>query len=168
MIYCDMDGVLVNFRKAVSAKVGMDITSKEFEDLGQAKRNKYYSAICDSVEFWSQLEPMPDYDNLWGYIRYWNPCILTAYPMWGKEAIDVAIKGKQIWNRSHMMVPENRFHVVARVEKQKFALNIHGANVLIDDKDKNIDEWQAVGGIGILHTSAAQTIIQLRNLGFTK
>lgn len=172
MIYCDMDGVLVNFRKAVSAKVGMDIDSKEFIDLGQAKRNIHYSAICDSVEFWSQLEPMPDYDQLWGYIKYWAPDvqILTAYPMWGKDAIDVAIKGKQIWNKTHMMVPDNRFNVVARVEKQKFALNntTFYPNVLIDDKDKNIEEWIDKGGIGILHTSAAQTIIQLRNLGYTK
>jgi len=164
MIYCDMDGVLVNFAKETSKRVGMDITSKEFEELGQAKRNKCYSEACDSVDFWSQLEPMPDYDLLWGYIKYWSPHILTAYPMWSKEVVDVAIKGKKLWNKKHMMVPEPRFHVVKRVDKQKFALN----NVLIDDKDKNIEEWTAAGGIGILHVSAVQTIDKLKDLGYRK
>ena len=36
---------------------------------------------------------------------------------------------------------------------------------LIDDRKSNIDQWIASGGIGILHTSAADTIQQLKNLG---
>ena len=37
-------------------------------------------------------------------------------------------------------------------------------NVLIDDRKKNIEAWEAAGGIGILHTSAAETIEQLKKL----
>ena len=37
-------------------------------------------------------------------------------------------------------------------------------NVLIDDRPKNIEAWEAAGGIGILHTSAAETIEQLKKL----
>ena len=37
-------------------------------------------------------------------------------------------------------------------------------NVLIDDRPKNIEAWEAAGGIGILHTSAADTIDQLKKL----
>lgn len=173
MIYCDMDGVLVDFRKEVSSRLGIDITSKEFDDLGQGKRNKLYAEACDTVDFWTCLEPMPDYNELWGYIKYWNPHILTAFPMWSKEGIEVAIKGKEIWNKAHMMVPDVRFHCVARVDKQMYALNKQGyadgrANLLIDDKDKNIWEWEAKGGVGILHTSAAKTIARLKEIGYTK
>ena len=38
-------------------------------------------------------------------------------------------------------------------------------NILIDDKPSTIDSWNAAGGIGILHTSAANTISQLKKLG---
>ena len=37
-------------------------------------------------------------------------------------------------------------------------------NVLIDDRPKNIEAWENAGGIGILHTSAADTIEQLKKL----
>lgn len=169
MIYCDMDGVLVNFHKECSSRVGYDIDGKEFQSFGQGKRNMMYSEVCDTVDFWVGLEAMPDYDTLWGYIRYWSPSILTAYPRWGKNAIDPCMKGKLIWNKKHMMVTEDRMIIVARNEKQKYALNSQGlANLLIDDKKENIDEWHAAGGVGILHTSAAQTVKELKELGFRK
>ena len=38
-------------------------------------------------------------------------------------------------------------------------------SILIDDYSKNIEQWRAAGGIGILHTSAEDTIKQLQKLG---
>ena len=37
--------------------------------------------------------------------------------------------------------------------------------ILIDDREDTINNWNAAGGIGILHTSAANTIEQLKQLG---
>ena len=39
-------------------------------------------------------------------------------------------------------------------------------NLLIDDLPKNIAEWKAAGGTGILHKSVGQTIAQLKKLGY--
>jgi uncharacterized protein YbaR (Trm112 family) len=167
-IYSDYDGVCCNFAKGVHAKTGQDIEHESWKAMHQGPRNKLYSEACDTVDFWANLEPMPDYHTYWGYIRYWNPAILTAYPMWGKDAIEPAKKGKAIWNRKYTMVPDSRFHVVARVDKQKFAINNGVPNILIDDAPKNITEWEAKGGTGILHTSAVTTITKLKLLGFKK
>jgi hypothetical protein len=38
-------------------------------------------------------------------------------------------------------------------------------SILIDDNVKNIADWIGAGGIGILHTSAEDTIKQLKKLG---
>jgi DNA-binding ferritin-like protein len=38
-------------------------------------------------------------------------------------------------------------------------------SVLFDDMQKNIDQWKAHGGIGILHTNAKDTIKKLKDLG---
>jgi hypothetical protein len=38
-------------------------------------------------------------------------------------------------------------------------------NILIDDRVDNINGWIEAGGIGILHTSAEDTIKQLNKLG---
>jgi hypothetical protein len=50
----------------------------------------------------------------------------------------------------------------SRANKQLFS---DKNRILIDDLAKTIDEWNAKGGIGILHTSAADTIKQLKKLG---
>ena len=46
---------------------------------------------------------------------------------------------------------------------QKAAYAYEGS-VLIDDRQKNIDHWVENGGIGILHTSAENTIKELKAL----
>ena len=40
-------------------------------------------------------------------------------------------------------------------------------NILIDDREKNIWEWEAFGGIGLLHVTgdSARTIEELKQLG---
>ena len=48
-----------------------------------------------------------------------------------------------------------------RNQKQLFAAE---DKILIDDMEQTINEWNKGGGIGILHTSAADTIKQLKKL----
>jgi len=48
----------------------------------------------------------------------------------------------------------------------KFKSDLSGKNkILIDDREDTINRWNAAGGIGILHTSAPNTIEQLKQLG---
>jgi hypothetical protein len=53
-----------------------------------------------------------------------------------------------------------------RSQKKDFATTDEKPNVLIDDYDKNIREWEAKGGIGIHHTDVGKTISELKRLGF--
>jgi len=45
--------------------------------------------------------------------------------------------------------------------KKKYAAPNH---VLIDDRKDNIEGWESEGGVGILHTSAEDTIAKLLNI----
>ena len=48
----------------------------------------------------------------------------------------------------------------------KYKADFVGLNkILIDDRQDTISSWNANGGIGILHTSAANTIKELKKLG---
>jgi hypothetical protein len=49
-----------------------------------------------------------------------------------------------------------------RNQKQLFAAP---DKILIDDMEQTINEWNKGGGIGILHTSADNTIKELKKLG---
>ena len=65
-IYCDMDGVVADFI-AFTTRI-----------LGTRFRDKYYPDI--PVDTFAQLPKMPDADVLWGYIKNFNPIMLTAAP----------------------------------------------------------------------------------------
>ena len=55
-----------------------------------------------------------------------------------------------------------------RSDKQRFARDgrTQAPNILIDDHEKNIREWESKGGIGIHHTSVERTIARLKEIGF--
>ncbi len=165
-IFCDLDGVLVDFLRGVRDTLGhsWDDPFWKGED-GKERRNRL---IASKKDWWANLPPERDYDQLWSFIKNFNPHILTAYAEWDEAN---SKHGKVIWNAKHTRVPHDRFHCVLRESKRYFAKDHDGShfgrpNVLIDDYPENIREWEASGGIGILHTSAATTINRLKQLGF--
>ena len=71
------------------------------------------------------------------------------------------------WLKKHTKFKRSKIHLVLRSQKQAYAKNRDGQpNVLIDDHQKNIMEWEAKGGIGILHTNVGKSIAELKKLGF--
>ena len=162
-IYCDFDGVLVDFRRG-----SREVLGKNFEDphWGDLNKEDKYDIIRNHPDFWERLPPMKDMRILWGFIKIFNPCALTAYAEWDKHD---SIDGKWKWNQKYLGIAKDRFHCVAREDKQKYAVNENGKpNVLIDDYRLNISEWEKAGGIGVHHVDALNTIQRLRNLGFSE
>ena len=61
-------------------------------------------------------------------------------------------------------------NIVRRREKKNFAMKSGGVGrrpaILSDDYPKNVTQFRAAGGIGILHTDTTSTINRLKRLGF--
>ena len=70
------------------------------------------------------------------------------------------------WLVKNTSFKKSNINLVFRSHKQKFATTDEKPNILIDDYNKNIREWEAKGGIGILHTDVGKTINELKRLGF--
>ena len=149
-MYCDMDGVLVDFDKGYKDLTG--ITTKEADANGP---KFFWEPISKAGEkFWTELEWMPDGKELWNYIKKYNPSLLSA-PSREKSSRT----GKNIWVNNYL--PGVKLILANAVDKQNYS----GENqILIDDKESNIEQWKSKGGIGILHTSAVDTIKQLKEL----
>ena len=160
IIYCDMDGVLADFKTGAQRTTGMSInkwmnipSSKEKWALIKAKKN-----------FWSTLPWMSGGKQLWSYISKFDPHILSAYV---EESFDPnCIPGKSHWARTKLGIAPGRINLVKRVQKQNYAKVAGQPAILIDDYKKNTDQFTQRGGIGILHTSTPNTIAQLKKLGF--
>jgi phosphopantetheine adenylyltransferase len=148
-IYCDMDGVLVDFDKGyeelTGAKASFDTPKEEFwEPISKA-----------GAAFWIKLQWMPDGKQLWNYIKPYNPDLLSAPSREESSKI-----GKFTWVKRNL--PGTKLILRSAERKQEFATP---NSILIDDRADNIQRWKDAGGIGIHHTSAADTIQQLKDLG---
>ena len=72
------------------------------------------------------------------------------------------------WLKKNTGFKRANVHLVLRSQKKSYAkTKEEKPNVLIDDYAKNIKEWEAAGGIGILHTNVGKTINKLKGLGNT-
>ena len=148
-IYCDMDGVLVDFDKGYK-----DLTGTEASFSTDPKQ--FWEPIQKAgAAFWIKLKWMPDGKQLWNYIQKYNPELLSA------PSRDESSKiGKFVWVKRN--IPGTKLILRSADKKQEFA---KPNTILIDDRADNIQRWKDAGGVGIHHTSTADTIKQLQDLG---
>lgn len=160
-IYCDSDGVLADFGAQAHKVLGHPWQNGGNRAIQGEKLNNY-------PKFWETIPPIHDYHVLWEFIAKYAPHILTAVPSdpWKFSFHDVE-KGKREWYARYIpSLPQSRIHIVYREDKARYATTGHSRNILIDDHEKNCSQFEAAGGIGILHHSAKATIIQLKSLGY--
>jgi len=152
-IYSDMDGVITDFDSQFE-KLSDGVPPSEYE-----KRNgkeAFWKLISDKgVGFWVGMPWMPDGLEYWDYIKQYDPTLLSA------PSRDESSKlGKRLWVKNN--ISGAKLVLAYAQDKQKYAAPNH---ILIDDRLSNIEQWRSQGGIGILHTSAINTIEQLKELG---
>ena len=162
-VYCDMDGVVADFEGYVKTTFNMDkITTADWVE--RIPKNVF--AI---------IPPKPDAFELWNYIKDYDPIMLTAAPSERKAPAHFAraAEDKTEWMAKYFGLPADRMRVVQRQDKKKFSRDGRdkSPNLLIDDYIKNIEEFRSGpqgagnGGIAIHHTSAPNTIMQMKQLG---
>jgi lambda repressor-like predicted transcriptional regulator len=148
-IYCDMDGVIVDFDKGYKELTGRDASF-------DIPKEEFWAPISKAgAPFWIKLKWMPDGKQLWDYIKEYNPELLSA-----PSREESSKMGKRIWVKREL--PGTKLILRQAERKQEFATP---NSILIDDRADNIQRWKDAGGIGIVHTSAADTIQQLKDLG---
>ena len=154
-IYCDMDGVLADFEKAIVDQIGGKFDDGRWQELPD--------------DFFLKIEPMSDAKKLWGFIGKYDPFILTAIPRSERGAISKrAADDKTRWMKRWFGVSADRMYPVIRKHKANFAMDgrDHRPNLLIDDHLGNVQEFRKARGIGVHHTSASNTIKQLKEIGY--
>ena len=153
-IYCDLDQVLVNFMKGAEEAIGGKFATADKIDR--------WKKINQTKGFWANLDWMPNAKRLYKFIERYNPYILSAY-----SSHDPSSKnGKMKWLSKNTNWKKSRIKLVKRAQKQTYAKTNGEPNILIDDYIKNINEWEAKGGIGVHHTDVGKTINKLKSLGF--
>jgi hypothetical protein len=151
-IYCDMDGVLVDFERGYNNLTGREVPGV---DSTYDKKNFWSDIAKAGKGFWAELNWMSDGPQLWDYIKQYNPKLLTAPSREESSRI-----GKQEWVDKH--IPGTSIIFKKAEDKKDLA---DSNSILIDDRKNNIEQWINVGGIGIYHTSTVSTIEKLKQIG---
>ena len=154
-IYCDLDEVLVDFRRGADAAVGGNFVKMD--------KDERWNKVNQTKGFWANLNWKSNAKRLHDFIIKYNPHVLSAYT--GRDPTSKV--GKMKWVKKNTGFKRANIHLVLRSQKQAYAkTKEEKPNVLIDDYVKNIREWENKGGIGIHHTNVSKTINELKRLGF--
>ena len=168
-IFCDLDGVLVDFEGGVVEHITSMLQNGEAEDLKAEIKRDYitiedmtkrgpirifmYKTLENHAGFWENLKWLPGGKELWNFIGPRGVAILTSPLKYGSEI------GKQAWVDNHLNPPPER--VFMSKEKYRWAAP---HRILIDDWEKNTVPWEEAGGIAILHTDVTKTIQELEEI----
>jgi len=160
VLFVDLDGVLADFVKGVT-KLIPDYNEAKYQQ-DPKYRTKMWKAVGnytkDGGKLWAELDLMPDAMVLWDYIsKYDTTEILTAT---GDLSFGADVQKRDWVSKNFGNIKTNV--VEKSKEKAQYAAPNH---ILIDDMQKSIGPWEQSGGIGILHTNAADTISKLKKLG---
>lgn len=159
-IYLDLDGVLADFDARIKNLLGKPLeeysTSQEgWDALEPFKPN-----------FFAWLEPMRDAYDLYrgvlslALLNQYEVAVLTAIPKIGR--MPFAKQDKKEWVTEYFPKLACNFNIGPHAEHKQYHCTV--GDVLIDDSIRNIDQWRSVGGYGILHTSAKDSLQQLKEI----
>ena len=163
-IYFDMDGVLADFERGVKEICGVTPPSQNAKHHKPGEDDEMWERIRETKHFYDYLELMPGAKEMFDavYGRYGNRCeILTGIPK-PKRRIVNAGEDKKIWVR-RLLAEDIKVNIVFREEKPQYCTG--KSCILIDDMERNIRDWKAMGGMGIVHVNAANTLKQLKEMG---
>ena len=162
-IYFDMDGVLADFDKGLWEMCRLKARNQNRES-NPAEDDRMWEAIRNTDHFYDRLDLMPGAKELFDSLRekYGDKCeILTGIPR-KERGIVTAEEDKRNWTR-RLLSEEVTLHPVCRRHKQNYCKG--EGSILIDDREKTIQEWRTLGGTGILHRSVEETTKERKELG---
>lgn len=142
-IFLDLDGVFADFDSRVRR-----LTGKHPNDL---EKSRLWKIINNDKRFFAELELIEGCMQLWEATRDLEPVFLTGAP-----SAKIFHEQKREWV-ARVFGPEFTVHVVPKKLKQDFS---GPGKILIDDTPVNIEQWNARGGHGILHTGDHESTVR--------
>tara|TARA_R100001082_G_C4330884_1_gene145583 strand:- start:84 stop:677 length:594 start_codon:yes stop_codon:yes gene_type:complete len=185
-IFCDLDGVLVDLYKGTEKEIRKEydhampheffvkqmaardeLGNKELSESFLRERNAefkpsvhnfFHYIMCENRDFWMDLPWTQGGKSLWQAIQPYNPIILS------RPTDFDSIIGKKCWVDNNLDIPHER--VIIQKNKSEYSSFGNKVGLLIDDYDKNVNDFRQAGGEAILHNDVVDTLYQLKKYGF--
>jgi len=143
-LFLDADGVLADFDLGVRRLLGM--RPKEF--IAKHGRVTFWKRLAKAGNFYGSLPEMPDARLLFDAVKHLQPTILTGLPMGNWAAAQ-----KVEWAAEHF--PGLPIITCMARDKHK---HMHPGDVLVDDREKHRQAYEAAGVVFIHHRKAEDSL----------
>ena len=149
-LFLDADGVLADFNRGARNLLGA--SPKEY--IAKHGRGEFWKRLAKAPNFFGSLAEMPDARILFDAVRHLKPTILTGLPEGSWSAPQ-----KVEWAAEHFPgVP-----IVTCLARDKHK-HMHPGDVLVDDREKHRDAYEAHGVLFIHHWNAADSLRRLAKI----
>jgi hypothetical protein len=150
-IWVDMDGVIADFDKRYVKLYGSKSASMAI------KNEQQFREFIDGQNF-ATLDLYPGALTLLKYLKLLPIPIEILSSSASPEYHDEISRQKKIWLDTHQIT----FHPIFVPGKHLKAQYATPTSILIDDDEQNIKDWNAAGGLGVLHKNELSTICILK------
>jgi hypothetical protein len=149
-LFVDLDGVLVDFESGVAAATGSLPHDQSVRTM--------WSKLARTPGFYEHLEWTEDGHELWDAVKHLEPTILTGLPL-GKWAEPQ----KRAWVARELGPDVQVITCMSRdkAKKAREAAPNDATPILVDDRERLREAWEAMGGVFIHHTSARRSLDEL-------
>lgn len=153
-LFIDMDGVVFDFDNHFEQSFG-----HRAED--ELTKEDMWATIAKKPNFFITMPMMPGAAHFLAQYGYRNPVFITHVPN-----NDFGLTFEDITNQKKMALQQNGYGglvipVPGRPHLSKAHYMQRPGDILVDDWKRNIAEWEAAGGKGILHRDFTTTAAEL-------
>ena len=149
-LFLDADGVLADFNRGARDLLGA--SPKDY--IAEHGRGTFWKRLAKAPNFFGTLPEMADARVLFDAVKHLKPTILTGLPEGSWSAPQ-----KVEWAAAHFPgVP-----IVTCLARDKHK-HMHPGDVLVDDREKHRDAYEAHGVLFIHHRNAADSLRRLAKI----
>ena len=172
-LYIDMDDVLVHLNVKIAESLGMSTD----EMYSKWKRGAYDASAAFGVsseeiwsiafrekDFWGDLPAYSWAKDLWNTCNNLGPSYILTAPIYSvPELVPICLSGKIKWLHRFTDNPKFENYVITRHKSHCAKWN----HILIDDREKNINEFEAAGGVGVLFPAIGNKLHEHRKEAYS-
>lgn len=162
-LYVDLDMVLANFEKRFK-EIFRESSLISYPLSNNAKAKKYKQEFKEFVagNNFATLEPMPDFHQAALFLNKISKKVPTYIlsSTANEEYLHEISRQKKEWLKKH----DIHFYPIFVPGKSIKKFYSKPGRILIDDTKINIDQWNSMGGTGILHRNWRDSIKQFNSI----
>lgn len=169
-IYFDMDGVLAHFDAMRPNDKDLNHPSEDLSPEKRAAKKQFWLNIEQQPNFWHDIPVMANIRQVLTVAKSMGKSfVLSKTPSakhfaGGKNYVDFVANEKRKWIATNLGEFFDAGHVIICDGPKGELIHPTKADILVDDRAENINEWVSHGGRGVLFTDAISVAKELATL----